>query len=92
MLSKHLLEHVVPPSVRRPDVPIPPAIDQLVLAAMAKDPGARPPSMEVFGEHLAAVLATLPGDPSRIGSAPRLAAPAPVVTPPNVSPLKFLPG
>src|SRR4051812_47385622 len=45
MLSKHLLEQAVPPSQRRPDLGIPPAIDQLVLAAMAKDVKDRPPTM-----------------------------------------------
>src|SRR5512143_745406 len=34
MLSKHLIEAPVPPSQRRPDLGLPPALDQLVLAAM----------------------------------------------------------
>ncbi len=62
LLSKHLLEQPVPPSQRRPDLGIPPAIDQLILSAMAKDPTARPATMEVFGEHLAALLSTMPAD------------------------------
>jgi len=65
MLSKHLVEQAVPPSQRRPDLAIPPAIDQLVAHAMTKDPAARPPTMEQFGEHLQALLATLPADPNR---------------------------
>ncbi|HEY5921207.1 MAG TPA: serine/threonine-protein kinase [Kofleriaceae bacterium] len=65
MLSKHLLEHAPPPSQRRPDLAIPPSIDQLVLRAMAKDPAARPATMDQFGEMLQAMLATLPADPNR---------------------------
>ncbi len=60
LLSKHLLENVVPPSQRRPELNLPPAIDQLVLSAMAKDPSARPATMEQMGEHIAQVLASLP--------------------------------
>jgi serine/threonine-protein kinase len=65
MLSKHLLEQVVRPSQRRPDLMIPPALDQLVLAAMAKDPAARPATMDRYAEMLQALLATLPADPNR---------------------------
>ena len=60
LLSKHLLETIVPPSQRRPDLNLPPAIDLLILNAMAKDPNARPATMEQFGEEIAAVLATFP--------------------------------
>ncbi|MBL0214340.1 MAG: hypothetical protein IPQ07_10675 [Myxococcales bacterium] len=60
LLSKHLLESIVPPSQRRPDLNLPPAIDMLILNAMAKDPNARPATMEQFGEEIAAVLATFP--------------------------------
>jgi serine/threonine-protein kinase len=65
MLSKHLLEQAVPPAQRRPDLAIPPAIDQLVQRAMAKDPASRPATMDQFAEMLQAVLATLPTDPNR---------------------------
>lgn len=64
LLSKHLLETPPPPSQRRPDLGIPPMIDDLVMAAMAKDPAHRPATMEQLGEHIAAVLATLPADPA----------------------------
>ncbi len=60
LLSKHLMEPIVLPSQRRPELNLPPAIDQLVLAAMAKDPNARPATMEQMGEHISAVLASLP--------------------------------
>jgi serine/threonine protein kinase len=64
LLSKHLLEQAPPPSQRRPDLGIPPMIDDLVMSAMAKDPAARPPTMEDYGERLAAILASLPPDPT----------------------------
>jgi eukaryotic-like serine/threonine-protein kinase len=63
LLSKHLMEPPVPPSQRRPDLMIPPALDELVMIALAKDPQARPPTMEAYGERIAAVLATLPAEP-----------------------------
>ncbi len=88
LLSKHLLEAPVPPSQRRPDLNLPRAIDDLLLAAMAKDPGARPQTMEQYAEHLSAVLATLPLDaaPSWAPSAPPptghlAASPTPGFTP-----------
>ena len=56
MLSKHLTEQAVAPSARRPELGLPPAIDQIVLAAMAKDPNARPPTMDQYFEMLAGVL------------------------------------
>ncbi|CAN5922757.1 hypothetical protein BH11MYX3_BH11MYX3_35990 [soil metagenome] len=60
LLSKHLTETIVPPSQRRPDLGIPPAIDALITHAMAKDPAARPAMMEQFGEELNALLAMFP--------------------------------
>ena len=74
ILSKHLLEPPVTPSVRRPDLGLPPAIDHLVLAAMAKDPRARPATMEAFGEQLAALAATVPVSMSRPAVSMPLAA------------------
>ena len=83
MLSKHLIEAPVPPTQRRPDLELPAVIDQLVLAAMAKDPAQRPASMEAYGEQLAAVLATLPGAPSpqASGGQPIASTPTPPVQP-----------
>ncbi|HEV7553927.1 MAG TPA: protein kinase [Kofleriaceae bacterium] len=93
IMSKHLLEQVVPPSVRRPDLRMPAAIDQLVMTAMAKDAAARWPTMEQFGEHMASVLASLP--PEARPTTPKLSAPVsaamplqtpqPVMTPPAYS-------
>ncbi len=81
MLSKHLMEGVVAPSQRRPDLGLSPELDRLVLTAMMKQPQARPPTMEAYGEQLAAVLAQLPADPNVSASTP-LSAVQPVITPP----------
>ncbi|MBA3458533.1 MAG: protein kinase [Deltaproteobacteria bacterium] len=62
LLSKHLLETIVPPSQRRPDLNLPPAIDHLILGAMAKNAAERPPTMEQFGEQIAALQAQFPAD------------------------------
>ena len=62
LLSKHLLETPLPPSQRRPDLGLPPMVDDLVMGAMAKNPAQRPPTMEQLGEHITAMLATLPAD------------------------------
>ncbi|HVV85801.1 MAG TPA: protein kinase, partial [Kofleriaceae bacterium] len=59
ILSKHLTEPPSPPSQRRPDLHLPPALDGLVLAMMAKDAAQRPPSMDAVGEHLDAIAAQL---------------------------------
>ncbi|HEY0192373.1 MAG TPA: serine/threonine-protein kinase [Kofleriaceae bacterium] len=61
MLSKHLIEQAVPPSRLRPELP--PQIDALIMAAMAKDPAGRPASMDDVGEQLAQLLASAPPDP-----------------------------
>ena len=69
LLSKHLVEVCPPPSQRRPDLVIPPQLDQLVMLAMAKEPSARPATMELFGEQLAALLASIPVDTHQITAA-----------------------
>ena len=82
LLSKHLTEPVVPPSQRRPDLALPPFLDELVLAAMQKDPARRPATMEAFGEQLAALLAQLPPDPTAHGGRTARASVAPPVETP----------
>jgi serine/threonine protein kinase len=74
MLSKHLTENPIPPSRRRPDLGLPPGIDQVVLAAMAKDPNQRPATMEHYADMLAGVMQTLPQDPGYQASATSSAA------------------
>ena len=65
ILSKHLTEVPVPPRQRRPELALPPALEALVMDALQKDPAARPPSMEVVAERLAALglSAGAPGAP-----------------------------
>jgi serine/threonine-protein kinase len=82
LLSKHLLEQPVPPSQRRPELGLPGALDRLILGAMAKDPAARPPTMDAFSEQLAALLAALPPDPR--GAQPP--APGPAAVAPTLAP------
>jgi len=81
LLSKHLLEQPVPPSQRRPELGLPSELDRLVLGAMAKDPAARPPTMEAFGEQIAGVLAMQPPDPRSAQRSAVGPAAAPMFTP-----------
>ncbi|MGO9000252.1 MAG: SUMF1/EgtB/PvdO family nonheme iron enzyme [Polyangiaceae bacterium] len=55
LLMAHVSQAPPPPSRFRPDVP--PALEALILDALAKDPAARPPSCAVFRERLDAALA-----------------------------------
>jgi len=86
LVSKHLLDKPIPPSQRRPDLDVPPAIDELILGAMAKDPAARPATMELFGAQIASVLETLRPDSmlqGAVGDRPTIQQPAvPAVTSP----------
>ena len=82
MLSKHLIEAPVPPSQRRPDLGLPAVLDQLVMAAMAKDPAQRPATMEHVGEQLAALAASLPATSGQVSAQVSSTRPvANVVTP-----------
>ena len=85
LLSKHLLEQIVPPSQRRPDLNLPTVIDQLILGAMAKDVNQRPATMEQFGEQIQAVLSQLPYEPGQTAQAtaqqPAMTRPQSVPTP-----------
>jgi hypothetical protein len=60
LLSKHLMENPPLPSQRRPELGIPPVIDELIMTAMSKDPNLRPPTMEAFADRVNALLATMP--------------------------------
>jgi serine/threonine-protein kinase len=61
MLTKHLMEDPVPPSVRRPDLEITPEMDALVLRALEKD---RDKRFQNMGELLNGVLTCIGPDPS----------------------------
>jgi eukaryotic-like serine/threonine-protein kinase len=56
LMVRHIEEKPVPPS-QRADQPIPRSLDDTVLACLAKDPAARPPSAAAVAEALAAAEA-----------------------------------
>ncbi|HEX4455081.1 MAG TPA: serine/threonine-protein kinase [Kofleriaceae bacterium] len=92
ILTKHLTDTVVPPSQRRPDLGLPRIIDQIVMTALAKEPAARPATMERFGELLQNALAVI--DPNRSAMLPMSAAtpmPMPVAQMPMPIPMPIAP-
>ncbi|HEY1811263.1 MAG TPA: serine/threonine-protein kinase [Kofleriaceae bacterium] len=103
ILSKHLTDQVVPPSQRRPDLGLSGFIDQIVLAGMAKDPAARPLTMDRYGEMIAGTLAAIdpPGsrsaghDPNRsagyVSQTPVAVTPMPMAVPATPAPTPIPP-
>jgi serine/threonine-protein kinase len=81
IMSKHLLEAAQAPTARRPDLGLPPGIDDLVLGMMAKAPTWRPASMDVVGEQIAQLAAVVGGAPT----------PPPATLPQAVRPPPVLP-
>jgi len=59
VLAMHLSEPLVPPSRRIPEAAIPPAVDAVVLRAMARDPAARYRTAEEMGKACTELLAAL---------------------------------
>lgn len=59
MVADHLRASPTPPS-KATKGPIPPELDVLVLACLAKDPAARPRSAAVLSEKLAAIPVAAP--------------------------------
>ncbi|AKQ66873.1 Serine/threonine protein kinase PrkC, regulator of stationary phase [Myxococcus hansupus] len=53
--TKHLTEEPPPPTRRRPDARISPAMERLILRALSKNPADRPASAEAFKAELQAV-------------------------------------
>jgi serine/threonine-protein kinase len=53
--TKHLTEEPLPPSKRRPEARISPAMEKLILRALSKDPNDRPSNAEAFKSELLAV-------------------------------------
>ena len=98
LYEKHAKEAPRPVRAVRPEVP--PALEALILALLAKDPEARPPALRVYRE-LAALLPSGAGEPERdhdpwrpfrqpMAPAPRLSASAPPASPSPV-PVQPLP-
>ena len=56
IMMAHAQEQPVPPSRLRPELP--PALERLILDALAKDPSNRPPSCSVFRDRLLEALPT----------------------------------
>ncbi|HUS68438.1 MAG TPA: protein kinase [Kofleriaceae bacterium] len=78
ILGKHLTELPVPPHQRRPELGIPLELSTLILDALAKEPSARPATMDAMAERLSALGLTPPT--SGVRSAPggfSASAPAP---------------
>lgn len=73
VLKRQLTEPVIPPSLRRPDRPIPAALELVVLQALAKDPTARFADATSFRRALAHALERLSDDLSPPGVAGDLA-------------------
>jgi serine/threonine protein kinase len=72
VLGQHLREPTPRVSSRRPDVP--PALDELVAAMLAKDPAGRPPDAEAVRSRLAALGAS---GPAQTAVMPAYVAPPP---------------
>ncbi|HSM93810.1 MAG TPA: protein kinase [Anaeromyxobacteraceae bacterium] len=73
-LMKHLTEPPAPPSLKQPEVDVPPALEALIMKALSKDPADRFANAEEMRE---ALLACVGGDvsaPARAVTAPGLAA------------------
>jgi eukaryotic-like serine/threonine-protein kinase len=86
MLTKHLMEDPVPPSMRRPDLPISPEMDALVLKSLEKDREKRWQSMAELLEAVSAcpIPENVPKQPAKgqtiaMGGAHAQAAIRPVI-------------
>ncbi|HXJ20353.1 MAG TPA: serine/threonine-protein kinase [Polyangia bacterium] len=88
ILTKHLLEPVVPPRKRRPDLEIPADVEAVCLRAMEKDREKRWPDMEAFYRALG-TAGGQPFEPSGVytgvtpGELPRASLKYPTLAEPN---------
>jgi len=76
ILTKHLLEPVVPPRQRRPDLDIPPDVEAVCLRAMEKERDRRFPDMEAFYRALSAARGASAATSSAALKYPTLAQPS----------------
>jgi hypothetical protein len=84
-IVKHTQEAPAPPSTRT-EMPIPPTLDRLILACLAKEPADRPPSARALSDALAAVEGAGDWSEERAQEWWRAHLPAPVPGPPSPSP------
>ncbi len=88
ILTKHLLEPVIPPRQRRPDLEIPADVEAVCLRAMEKDRDKRFPDMDAFYQALGAAGGQ-PFEPSNVfanvgsGRVPRASLKYPSLAEPN---------
>lgn len=72
VMARHIRSKPRPPSQVVPELYIPPALERVILRALAKDPGDRPDSAETFIRALEAAERTFPdsppGDPPAVES------------------------
>ena len=82
ILTKHLLEPVVPPRQRRPDLDIPSKVEAVCLRAMEKDRDRRFPDMDAFYRALGAA-GEMPFEPSGLFVTPAANLRYPALAEPN---------
>ncbi len=82
ILTKHLLEPVVPPRKRRPELNIPADVEAICLRAMEKDRDKRWPDMDAFYQALGAA-GGVPFEPSHVFSPPHASLKYPRLTEAN---------
>jgi predicted Ser/Thr protein kinase len=77
VLTKTVTEELVPPSKRRPDIEVPPELDELLCRCLAKDPEQRPKRIEELREALEAFVSRSSASTSSAElTKPRAALPA----------------
>ena len=79
ILVMHLNDAPEPPSRRRPDLAIPPALEAIALRCLEKDPGQRFQTAEEFSEALERAVPA--GIPVALGPAPDAATAVPLLPP-----------
>jgi hypothetical protein len=72
ILSKHLAEPPMPPSLRKPGLSIPPALESVILHALAKEPADRPRSAEHLRRALRHAVSGLVDNPTTPGGGQRM--------------------
>jgi len=98
LLQRHKHDNPVPPSKARPDVQLPPGLDNVIAKAIAKDPGQRYPNYASFMQDLQSLLsgarpapaaapAATPATAPAAGSSGSAATPISLTSPKNATPV-----